>query len=604
VHDVVEFLRALEPFMELDESALAELAGRTEVEFFGAGEIIFRQGEPGLRHVRVIRRGGVELVDGGRVLDLLGEGEWFGHPAMLSGLPTSAAARAAEDTVCYRLAAEDVLPLLARPTGLRFLARSLMSRPRPGVAAEASATTVRPDLPAHALIHEQLVLCASDVSIRDAARRMADARASCALVALPSTGLGILTDHDLRVRVVADGVPTDAPISEAMSAPAVTVGRDELGSELMLTMIDRGVRHLPVISDRGEPIGVVTDVDLLAAEARTPLIVRRAIEEARDLGEVREAAQRIPRSVMALHEADVGARQIGAIMAATVDAVVRRTIELRRADGPPHTFTWMSLGSYGRREPALSSDLDSALAWEGESADRPLALARAVIDDLSRAGLTADSHGANAANPLFAREAGEWRSSIARWLGDPGGENVLMAVSLLADGRVVAARGPARGVLDMLGEARHHPSLLRLMRRLALAHRPPTGFLRDIVVEHGGAHRGHFDIKHGGLLPIVGIGRYAGLAAGTASTSTRERLRAASAAGILREGEASSLEEALDLFSELRLEHQVQQLEAAQPPDDFVDPRTLNALTRRYVRDAFRVVTAFQRALSSELVYG
>jgi signal-transduction protein with cAMP-binding, CBS, and nucleotidyltransferase domain len=52
VHDVVELLRALEPFTELDESALAELAGRTEVEFFGAGEIIFRQGEPGLRHVR------------------------------------------------------------------------------------------------------------------------------------------------------------------------------------------------------------------------------------------------------------------------------------------------------------------------------------------------------------------------------------------------------------------------------------------------------------------------------------------------------------------------------------------------------------------------
>jgi CBS domain-containing protein len=604
VDDIVEFLRALEPFTELDESALGKLAGGTEVEFFGAGEIIFRQGEPGLGHVRVIRRGSVELVDGGRVLDLLGEGEWFGHPAMLSGLPTSAAARAAEDTLCYRLAAEAVLPVLARPTGLRFIARSLMARPRPGVASEARGPTLRPDLPAHALIHEQLVVCAPDTSIRDAARRMADARASCALVALPSTALGILTDHDLRVRVVADGVSTDAPISAAMSAPAVTVGSDELGSELMLTMIDRGVRHLPVVSERGEAIGVVTDVDLLAAEGRAPLIVRRAIEEARDVDEVRQAAERILPSVVALHDADVGAKQIGAIMAATVDAVVSRTIELRLADGARHRFAWMVLGSYGRREPALSSDLDSALAWEGESADPLLALARVVIDDLDRAGLTADSHGANAANPLFAREAAQWRSSIARWLDHPGEENVLMAVSLLADGRVVADHGPGRGVLDMLGEARHHPSLLRLMQRLAFAHRPPTGFLRDIVVEHGGAHHGHFDIKHGGLLPIVGIARYAGMAAGTTSTSTRERLRVGGAAGILREGEASSLEEALDLFAELRLEHQVQQLQAAQSPDDFVNPASLNALTRRYVREAFRVVTAVQRALSSELVYG
>jgi CBS domain-containing protein len=65
----------------------------------------------------------------------------------------------------------------------------------------------------------------------------------------------------------------------------------------------------------------------------------------------------------------------------------------------------------------------------------------------------------------------------------------------------------------------------------------------------------------------------------------------------------SSLEEAFHLFSELRLEHQVGQLQAAEPPDDFVDPGSLNALTRRYVREAFRVVTAIQRALSSELVY-
>ena len=126
MHDIAEFLRTHEPFAELDERALERLAARTEVEFFRAAEIIFRQGDPALRHVRIIRRGSVELVDRGRVLDLLGEGEWFGHPAMLSGLPTGWAARAFEDTLCYRLAAEDVVPLLARPAGLRFVARTLM----------------------------------------------------------------------------------------------------------------------------------------------------------------------------------------------------------------------------------------------------------------------------------------------------------------------------------------------------------------------------------------------------------------------------------------------------------------------------------------------
>src|SRR5262245_16515932 len=103
MHDVVEFLGQHPPFDELSEQELGGLAGDVEVEFFSAGETIFKQGEEAMKHVRVIRRGAVELVDQGKVLDLLGEGELFGHPSMLSGQPTGFEARAREDTLCYRL---------------------------------------------------------------------------------------------------------------------------------------------------------------------------------------------------------------------------------------------------------------------------------------------------------------------------------------------------------------------------------------------------------------------------------------------------------------------------------------------------------------------
>ncbi len=56
----------------------------------------------------------------------------FGHPSVLSGQPTRYGARAREDSLIYALAAEDVIPLLSRPSSLRFLARSLLSRGRPG----------------------------------------------------------------------------------------------------------------------------------------------------------------------------------------------------------------------------------------------------------------------------------------------------------------------------------------------------------------------------------------------------------------------------------------------------------------------------------------
>jgi CBS domain-containing protein len=70
---------------------------------------------------------------------------------------------------------------------------------------------------------------------------------------------------------------------------------------------------------------------------------------------------------------------------------------------------------------------------------------------------------------------------------------------------------------------------------------------------------------------------------------------------VLKDPQARVLEEAFELFSALRLEHQVQQLESGAEPDNHIDPRRLDPLTRRYLRDAFREVTAVQRALASFL---
>ena len=132
MHDIAEFLKAHELFRSLEPEELERLAERVEIEYFDAGDTIFRQGESPPDAMWVLRTGAVELRDDGRVLDLLGAGEPFGHPWMLSGLPAGWEARAREGSLCYRLAAEDVIPLLSDPAGLRSVARALMDRPRPG----------------------------------------------------------------------------------------------------------------------------------------------------------------------------------------------------------------------------------------------------------------------------------------------------------------------------------------------------------------------------------------------------------------------------------------------------------------------------------------
>jgi hypothetical protein len=82
---------------------------------------------------------------------------------------------------------------------------------------------------------------------------------------------------------------------------------------------------------------------------------------------------------------------------------------------------------------------------------------------------------------------------------------------------------------------------------------------------------------------------------------TLDRLRAATELGIVEKTEARVLEEAFELFTAMRLEHQVAQIEEGHEPDDHIDPRDLDPLTRRYLRDAFREVEAVQRSRSSEL---
>jgi CBS domain-containing protein len=229
-------------------------------------------------------------------------------------------------------------------------------------------------------------------------------------------------------------------------------------------------------------------------------------------------------------------------------------------------------------------------------------MAGQVADLLAAAGLKSDEHGVTASGRVMTHPLAEWHETIAGWLADPTDE-ALMAMSVLLDARGARGEELAKGVIAAVWDARRRRGLLRLLLRLALANKPPTGFLRNLVVEHSGEHRGRLDIKRGGLLPIVGIARYAGLAAEGKSTSTVSRLKAAGAAGVLPESEATTLVEAWRLMTELRLEHQVRELEAGVAPDDYVDPTALDALTRSHLREAFRLVAVIQRRLATELAW-
>ncbi len=614
--EIVEFLLTYPPFKALTRAEVEGAAAFAEIEFHLAGTEIFSQGAQPSEFLRVIRAGAVEIVHDGSVLDLIGVGEMFGHASMLSGLPTGFTARAAEDTLTYRIPADVAYRLLGQPATLRYVTRSLLED-RYGIRQGRATEVDRNHLaqPVGALLCSPAVICPPDTSIREAAREMS-ARGATAVVVDLGSSLGILTDRDLRSRVLAVGLSPDTPVSEAMTAPADTVPADRLAGEVLLDMLDRGFRHFPVLSPTGAVLGVIGDSDLVEVQTHSSFSLRRAIARAADTTELAEVAAALRLMIVSMHRANVAPLDIEAVFSIVSDALTRRALEFAVAeDGEaPVPFAWLALGSQARREAVPSSDLDTAVVFlksedPGLGVDRVIrpyfaALAHRVTDILVACGFHADAHRVSASDPLFVRSLDSWQAAGRSWLEDPTQEKALVLTSVLVDSRPVFGAQVGDMLTETFRPAREHPALLRMLARFSLSHRPPTGFLGGLVVEHSGEHRGRLDLKEGGVLPIVNLARWAGMATGVVCASTPARLRAASDGGILSHADADTLIESFELISELRLDHQAAQLMAGTEPDDFVDPSELSALTRTYLKEAFRAVAAVQQSISNDLTFG
>jgi CBS domain-containing protein len=611
VAEIIEFLRQFPPFNELDPESVDQLSETVEVEFHTAGSIIFAKGTQPVDVLRVIRTGAVEVVNDGQVLDLMGPGELFGHASMLSGLPPGFEARAAEETLTYRIPADAAARAFSGPQGLRYVTRVLLED-RHHLRTGPPPDVVRDQLrqPVRGAIHSAPIIVAPSTSVRDAARAMTEVGATALVVDLGRT-VGIVTDSDLRRRVVAAGLDGSTEVSQVMSAPAYTVGLDRSGSDVLLDMLDRGVRHFPVVSATGKVVGIVEDHDLVAVQNQSSFALRRAISRATSVAELVEASANLYPSVISMSRGGMAALDVMSLFSVVADALTRQALDITvgQVGTPPTRFTWLALGSQARREALPSSDLDSAIAWlddgdEGEIRRYLADVTRRATEILVGCGFHPDQHEVTASAQLFVQSLTSWRQSSLSMLDDPDQEKALIITSVLVDSRPVWGVETEPLITEIFRLAPARPRLLRLLAQFALAHRPPTGFLKGLVVGSSGEHQNHLDLKSAAVTPITDLARWAGMAAGVTNASTIVRLSAASDAGLLRAGDALTLQDAFELVCQLRLDHQVAQLEAGETPDDVVNPDELSPLIRSYLKEAFHAVATVQKRIAADLSWG
>jgi CBS domain-containing protein len=607
------FLRAHPPFDSLAAEAVERVAACAELEAHSAGDVVFAEGAEPVHHLRVIRSGTIELATRGKVLDVLVEGDVFGHGSLLSGLPAAFSARAVEDSTCYRIPAEQARAALSGPAGVRFVARSLLEEPTELHILAREPAVNAADQPVGSLLRGEPVVCAPETTIREAAQLMSEGPGASVVVDLGDAGFGILTDRDLRTKVVAGGMSVDDPVSAAMSAPAYTTTADRRAGEVLAEMFERGLRHFPVLSSTGHIVGVVEDVDLVSLRTRSSFWLRQRIATARSDEELVTVSRELRPMVLSLYDAGVAAGNVMSVYAVCVDALTRRllTLALDRRGGVGAEFAWLALGSQARREALPSSDVDSAIVWfestrdsDEETRTELLDLAREVIGGMRACGLRMDENGVNADAAPFVRSVASWQHVAQSWMSDPTQEKALILTSVIVDSRPVWGVHTGTPVADTFRLAASSPRLLRMLARFALSHRPATRRFRGLVVDQGGDHPGTLDLKQGGLVPILDLARWGAMSAGVTSATTPERLRAAAEAGTLSAADAHTLQDAFELINNLRLEHQVTQIRSGRTPDDRVDPEALSSLMRVQLRQAFRAVATIQKRVAAELDAG
>ena len=446
--------------------------------------------------------------------------------------------------------------------------------------------------------------------VRELARQMTAAGVgSVVILGDDGTPTGIVTDRDLRGKVVAEGRDSAATAAtDVMSTPLITMEASAYGFEALLEMTRRGIHHVVVV-DAGRFAGVVSSHDFLRLETTHPVTVAGEIALAPAVDDLARLGTRITALVRRLVNEGGTPYDVGRIVAELNDRTVQRVLELATRSGaigpPPVPFSWLAFGSEARREQTLRTDQDNGLAY----ADPPPAaaadvaayfarLAAEVNGALVRIGFPECPAGIMASNPEWCQPVGVWTNRFRHWMEESGPEEVLAACIFFDLRPVGGVEEPASALRTVVETgAPGSRRLLGLLARDVVERSVPLTIFGNVRVARSGPQRDTVDVKGGGGLQLVGAARVHALALGLAETNTVDRFRTAAARGVYDEAEGREITDAHELLQRLRLVHQLGCLERGERPDNRINPKRLSHADGLLLRDALRTVTHVQAGL-------
>ncbi|MCA8830971.1 DUF294 nucleotidyltransferase-like domain-containing protein [Hymenobacter pini] len=617
------FLRTVAPFNLLPEEVLSGLGELlTEVQH-PRETLLYQQDVTKLRHLDIIVEGGYETFffdseQHKRLPELYGPGTCYGGMSILLNKKRSLRTVVVQKgTRVLQLPRRDfrALCLAYEPFFTYFTARY-----GERMLNEEYAHFVKPDSPPQQnfLVADQLfsrristlevrelVRCASQEPIFEAARRMAAAKVSCLFVEQEPGGpiIGYCTDITLRDAVLAQCRDARGPVGEVAATPLVSINQDAFVYEAVLRMFQTKTRYL-LVENLGEYVGFLSRNKLLADLAQSPFMFIQAVKLAQSTRELKRRWEMVPDIVNQLLSRGVKADIVNQVITTVADTIALKVIEQALDElGPaPARFVFMVLGSEGRKEQTLATDQDNAIIYEDKANEQRtmvrdyfLRFATRVSDELNHIGLHYCTGGFMAKNSKWTHSLSYWKGYYRQWMSESNPETV-MQMATFFDCR--GLYGDFTLIDELQGFLREELAqplerFLFYMAKNALQYEPPLTFFRGFRTF---AQDGQqvFDLKKA-MAPIVDLVRVYALQNRVFLTNTGERLARLRELGVFREQEYQELLQAYYYLMGMRLQKQARQLiNDHAAPTNYLDPKKLTQVEQVTLKEIFKVISDFQ----------
>jgi len=589
----------------ISEADRAALESSFQCESIDTATVVLAQGQLHTR-LGLILVGEVSLIDPDLGLKIkLRPGEMLGFGATPRLQLTTWQAKASSHSVIAWLQPEVLIALCQRHGELAYFFTSLpLNAPISPMGTPGDEALNLLSTPIRSLIKREPITLSPATSIQAVATLMRDLRVSSVLLVEQAHLFGLVTDRDLRNRVVAQGMDISRPVSDIATLAPMTVAANSPAFEALLLMARHNIHHMPVMEGQ-RILGMITTTDLTEQHSTSAVYLAGDIYKQTTLDGLKQISGRIKQLQQHLAAADASAYSTGHIITAITDALTIRLINLAEADlgSAPIDYVWVAAGSQARNEQTAKSDQDNCLILD-DAFDEAVhgayfkAFSKWVCDGLAECGYIHCPGEMMAMTDNWRQPRHIWVDYFHQWIDQPT-PKALMLSSVFFDLRAIHGKVELLDSLhsEVVAHSQGKSLFFAHMVGNALKHHPPLGLFGQITLSKGGDNPNTIDLKHSGIVPIVDLARVYALAAGVTVANTHDRLEVSSQSGEVSEQATRDLRDALEFLGKLRIAHQARQTAQGKPPDNFLPLEELSNFERSHLKEAFSVVQTLQGVL-------